>query len=101
MSQAAYFVFTVDVHDPDGMQPYQAQVAQTFPPYGGKLIVAGGALQAIEGQPPRGKVIILQFPSVEQARAWYDSPEYQAILGHRLASAAGDGLLIEGCAVAV
>ncbi|MBA5638333.1 DUF1330 domain-containing protein [Duganella sp. LX20W] len=100
MQQAAYFIFTVDVHDQHGMQPYQAQVAQTYAPYGGKLLVAGGALQAVEGQPPQGRVIILQFPSVEQAQAWHASGAYQAILGYRLASATSDGYLVEGCALA-
>lgn len=98
MSNPAYFVFDVTIHDPAGMQPYQAQVQQTLVPYGGTRLVLGGALDTIEGTGPHGKIIILQFPSVELAHAWHDSPAYQAIVPHRLASATTHAYLVEGIA---
>lgn len=101
MSHPAYFIIHVDIHDPEGMKPYQAQVAATFTQYGGKRIVMGGAMEIMEGALPPGKVVIVQFPSVAQAHAWHDSSQYQAILGHRLAASTGHAYLVEGVAPAV
>ncbi len=98
MSQPAYFVIEVKIHDPEAIKPYQAQVAATYQPFGGERIVAGGVPEAIEGEPPLPRIVILRFPSLEQAHAWHDSPAYQAILGHRLAAAESRAWLVEGVA---
>jgi uncharacterized protein (DUF1330 family) len=54
-----------------------------------------GALEAVEGTPPDG-VIILQFPTVADAKAWYNSPGYQAALPHRLRAATWRSMIVEG-----
>ena len=54
-----------------------------------------GVLEAVEGTPPDG-VIILQFPTVADAKAWYTSPGYQAALPHRLKAAAWRSIIVEG-----
>lgn len=92
----AYFIVDVVIHNPESMKPYQEKVAQTYPPYGGKLLVLGGKSEVLEGTGPRGLTVILEFPSREQAHAWHDSPEYQAIIGHRHASADSHAYLVEG-----
>ncbi|RYF48079.1 MAG: DUF1330 domain-containing protein [Cytophagaceae bacterium] len=101
MSKSVYFVIHVAVHDPEGMKPYQAKVGETFIRHGGKRIVMGGAVEVLEGTIPDGKIVIVQFPSLEHAHAWHDSTEYQAILSHRLASAVSHAYLVEGVATAV
>ena len=60
-----------------------------------RVIVANGALTPVEGAPPDG-VVIIEFPSVEAARAWYESPEYQAVVGERLAATEGRAVIVEG-----
>lgn len=54
-----------------------------------------GAIEAFEGDAPDG-VVLLEFPTAEEARAWYDSPEYQAAIPHRQKGAHYRALLIEG-----
>ncbi|URG49309.1 DUF1330 domain-containing protein [Pectobacterium quasiaquaticum] len=98
MNQPAYFVINVKIHDPEAIKPYQAKVAETYKPFGGERIVAGGLPQTIEGEPPLGRIVILRFPSMELAHAWHDSPVYQAILGYRLAAAESHAYFVEGIA---
>ncbi len=73
----------------------------TLKPFGGLRIAAGGKVVRLEGQPPRGRIIIVQFPSLEQAHAWHESSAYQAILGYRLASSEGHAYFLEGVESAV
>ena len=94
----AYFVIEVRVFDPQGMAPYKAQVEATFVAHGGQRVVAGAVPEILEGSPSEGRVVIVRFPSLAHAHAWHDSPEYQAILGHRLASAHSRAYLVEGVA---
>lgn len=98
MPTPAYFIFDAKIHDPAGMQPYQAKVADTYHRYGGQLLVLGGQTEVHEGLAPQGVLVILQFPSMEQARAWHDSADYQAIIGYRLAAATTHAWLVEGLA---
>ena len=98
MSNPAYFVIDVKITDAEGMKPYQANVEQTYKPFGGELIVAGGIPEALEGDAPVGRIVVLRFPSLEHAHAWHDSPAYQAILGHRLAAAESHAYFVEGVA---
>lgn len=98
MANPAYFIIDVKINDPEGIKPYQAKVAETYAPYGGKPIVAGGKVEVLEGRAPHSIVVMLQFPSIEQARAWHESPEYQAILAYRLAAAESNAYLVEGIA---
>lgn len=98
MSNPAYFVIDVKITDAEGMKPYQANVEQTYKPFGGERIVAGGTPEALEGNAPWGRIVVVRFPSLEQAHAWHASPAYQAILGHRLAAAESHAYLVEGVA---
>ena len=98
MSQPAYFVIDVKITDPEGMKPYQAKVEETYKPFGGERIVAGGLPETLEGDAPLGRIVILRFPSLAQAHAWHDSPAYQAILGHRLAASESNAYFVEGVA---
>ena len=98
MANPAYFVIDVKIKDPDGMKPYQAKVEETFKAFGGKRIVAGGKVDALEGNAPHGKIVIVQFDSMAQAHAWHESPAYKAIIGYRLAAAESHAYLVEGVA---
>lgn len=63
--------------------------------HGLKPLAIYGATEAVEGERPDG-VVLLEFPSVADARAWYDSPEYQAALHHRKLAADYRALIVEG-----
>ena len=58
-------------------------------------LVVYGALEAVEGPTPDG-VVLLQFPSVEDAKAWYNSPAYQSALQHRLKGADYRAIIMQG-----
>jgi uncharacterized protein (DUF1330 family) len=66
------------------------------PPPTMKPLAAYGAIHNLEGTPPDG-LVILEFPNVEAAKAWYNSPEYQAAVPHRIASGNWRALIVEGC----
>jgi uncharacterized protein (DUF1330 family) len=90
---AAYVVVNVEVNDPEAYREYTAQVPGTLEKYGGRFLVRGGEPQVLEGSPlPR--VVVIEFASTEQANAWYQSPEYQAILPIRQRNARTSFLVI-------
>jgi uncharacterized protein (DUF1330 family) len=96
----AYVIFLRDKppHDPAGLAAYQKMNSESVPAYlefGIKPLAVYGATQALEGPAPDGTVI-LQFPNMKDAKAWYDSPEYQAALPHRLNASEYRAFIIEG-----
>lgn len=74
---------------------YLQRIDATLAPFGGRFIVHGATLKVMEGSWP-GHLIVIEFPSLERASAWYASPEYQAILPLRTQNSEGDIILIEG-----
>lgn len=92
----AYVVAQVDVKDPAAYEEYRAQVPATLAKYGGEFLVRGGKVEVLEGEPPLGRVVILRFASLEQARTWYRSPEYAGPLALRQRVAVSRAMLVEG-----
>jgi uncharacterized protein (DUF1330 family) len=93
---AGYIVADIEITDPDEYQKYAQQTAATIERYGGKFLVRGGRSETLEGDWKTKRIVILEFPSVEQAKTWYDSPEYSAIKGIRHRSAISNILLVHG-----
>ena len=93
---AAYIVADIEITDPNEYQTYAKQTAATLERYGGKFLVRGGPSETLEGDWKPKRIVILEFPSVEQAKTWYDSPEYSAIKGIRHRSAISNMLLVQG-----
>lgn len=56
--------------------------------HGGEILVAGPGSEAVEGN-PEPVTVVLKFPSKDALRDWYNSPEYQAIIHHRLENTEG------------
>ena len=81
-----YVIVDVEVHDPIAYKDYTDQVLATVAPYGGRFVVRGGAYETKEGHWQPKRIVVLEFPSFDAARAWYDSPAYQAILPIRQAN---------------
>lgn len=91
----AYYISEFELTDPDGIRPYSAAVESTFVPFGGKYAVRGGKVASLEGEPMK-RVIMIVFPSLEQAQAWYASPRYQEIMPIRHRSAKSRAFIMEG-----
>lgn len=91
----AYVVNEITVTDPERFQTYAAEVPATLPPFGGRYVVRSGATEAVAGAPP-GRIVILEFPSLAQARAWRSSEAYRAILPVRDATSMSRVYIVEG-----
>lgn len=92
---AGYIIADIEVTDPEEYKRYAQQTQATIDKYGGKFIVRGGQPETIEGDWQAKRIIIIEFPSVEQANAWYNSPEYSAIAGIRQHSAISRIILVQ------
>jgi len=92
----AYFIVDNEVTDPAGFEEYRKQVPGTLEKYGGKILVRGGQMQMLEGDWKPKRIVVTEFPSIEQARRWYDSDEYRPLKALRLRTARGSVVLVEG-----
>jgi uncharacterized protein (DUF1330 family) len=92
-----YVIASIDVQDDEVYAGYRARTPDVIAQYGGRFIVRGGAVTPLEGEMGlKGRLVILEFPSVEAARRFYDSPEYQQIIPLRTSASQGALLIVEG-----
>jgi len=77
---SAYVIASVEVLDEKEYERYRQEVPSTLAEYGGRFLVRGGTVEMLEGDWEPHRVVVLEFDTVERARAWYYSPEYQRIL---------------------
>jgi uncharacterized protein (DUF1330 family) len=95
-TMAAYFIVNLDIRDREKFEAYRAGVPAVIERYGGRYLVRGGEIHRVEGDPGFKRLVVLEFPSMEAARHFYDSPEYAPLLRLRQESAASDIVLAEG-----
>jgi uncharacterized protein (DUF1330 family) len=93
---AAYFIANVNVKDPVAYQEYVKAVPATITQYGGKFLARGGRHETLEGEWKPARLIILEFPSMEQLKRWYESEEYRPLKAIRLKHATADLVVVEG-----
>jgi uncharacterized protein (DUF1330 family) len=92
-----YVIAEVEVTDPGTFKEYGDKAPGTIAAYNGRYIVRGGKTISLEGEPPK-RFVVIQFESVEKAKAWEDSPEYNAIKPIRHKSAKSRVFIAEGVA---
>jgi uncharacterized protein (DUF1330 family) len=93
-----YVVAEVTVIDPDAYKQYAAAVVPIVTKFGGRYLVRGGQTVAVEGDPPAGRVVVIEFESLGAARAFEDSAEYRDIAPLRQKAARSRVFLVEGTA---
>lgn len=93
---AAYVIGEIEVTDPQVYEEYRRQVPAVVAQYGGRFIVRGGAVEPLEGGWSPKRLVALEFPSMEQARKWYHSPEYTPLIALRQKASRGRLVLVEG-----
>jgi uncharacterized protein (DUF1330 family) len=93
---SAYIIVDIDIHDAAGLEAYRKQVPATVTKYGGRFIVRGGKFEQLEGEWQPKRLVLLEFPSVEQAGRWYDSEEYRPLKAMRLKASNSNLILVEG-----
>ncbi len=92
-----YVIAEVEVTDPATMQKYVEKMPETLAPFNHHYVVRGGKTQALEGEPPKG-IVVIAFDSAEKAREWYDSPAYEAIKPIRQNATKSRIFIVEGLA---
>lgn len=94
----AYVVVEVTVQDAETYERYKQLAPPAIAAYGGRYLARGGATEVLEGTWQPARLVILEFPTAERARAWWSSPEYAPAKALRQASTLTDMALIEGLA---
>jgi uncharacterized protein (DUF1330 family) len=92
----AYVLVEIRVTDPEAFETYKALSTTALAAHGGTYLARGGATELLEGDPEPERVTLLEFPSADAARAWYDSPEYRLAREARAGAATARFVLVEG-----
>tara|TARA_B100000676_G_scaffold172395_1_gene169525 strand:+ start:3689 stop:3985 length:297 start_codon:yes stop_codon:yes gene_type:complete len=91
-----YVIGQIEINDLEAYKKYPGKAQETVEQYGGRYMVRGGPLVSIEGDAPLSRIVVLEFPSYERAQEWYNSDDYQAVIGLRHAAAYGHMFIVEG-----
>jgi uncharacterized protein (DUF1330 family) len=94
----AYVIGEVMVSDPEGYKAYVAAVTPIVARFGDAYLARGGKTVPVEGAPPAGRVVIVQFPSVTAVEAFEKSPEGMAAAALRHKASTGRFFVVEGVA---
>ena len=92
----AYVIVDIEVTDPVGYEDYKKLAAETVTHHGGKYIARGGRNEILEGEWRPNRLVILEFPSIEQAKSWLNSEEYAPARSLRHKYARTNMVVIEG-----
>ncbi|MCH8183159.1 MAG: DUF1330 domain-containing protein [Proteobacteria bacterium] len=92
----AYVIGNITVTDPSWVEKYVPAVAKIVEKYGGKYIVNTPEVDVLEGGPAPSVTVVLEFPTVEQAKKWYDSDDYAPWIEARKSGSHGDLFLVDG-----
>jgi uncharacterized protein (DUF1330 family) len=93
---AALVVVNVDIKDPVLYEEYKKLAHRTVLAHGGRYVVRGGKVDVLEGSWRPARFVVLEFPSVERAKAWWDSDDYRAARDLRNRIAVTDMIVVEG-----
>jgi uncharacterized protein (DUF1330 family) len=93
----AYVIVNIDVSRPAEYEEYKRLAAPTVTMYGGRYLVRGGKVEVLEGDWCPARYVILEFPTVDRAREWWNSPEYRPVKAIRHRTAESSMILVEGC----
>ena len=91
-----YVIVDIEILDQGKYQKYRQMAASSIGQYGGNYVVRGGRIEPLEGGWTPERLAIVEFASVEQAKAWYNSPEYAPAKKLREEAARGKLLIVEG-----
>ncbi len=92
----AYIIARVQVTDGSRYQEYTKLTPAAIARFGGRFIVRGGKVVTLEGEREERRLVVIEFPSMEQAQAWYHSEEYRGPKEMRFKAADADFLIADG-----
>ena len=93
---SAYLIAEIEVTDPATYEEYRAQVAPTVERRGGRFLVRGGAVHALEGEWTPKRLVVIEFPDVDKLMEWHQSDEYERLKRIRQSSSTSTVLAVEG-----
>ena len=93
---AAYVIYQGVVTDPERYERYKAQAAPSIEAAGGRYLVRGGAVEVMEGDAPAGRVVVLEFPTMQAAVDWYHGVGYSAARALREGAAEAQMFVVDG-----
>lgn len=92
----AYLIGLFRTPVPAELAEYQARVPGVVAQYGGRYVVRGGDHEVLEGEPPGDRYVVVEFPDRDAVKRFYESPEYQAIIGLRTSASHGFLAAVDG-----
>ncbi len=92
----AFYIARVDITDQEAYAEYARIAPGTVIAHGGKYRVRDGRTKTLEGKDNNARNVVIEFPSFDRAEAWYNSPEYQAIIPIRQKAGESDHFIVEG-----
>lgn len=92
----AYIIVDVNITDPARYEDYKKLTPGSLIPYDGKFIVRGGTAETLEGSWKPGRVVVLEFPSLEKAKAWWSSEGYAPAKALRQSASTTQMIVVEG-----
>ncbi len=92
----AYMVARVNVKDPVQYEEYKALAPIAIKKYGGEYLTRGGEMETLEGPEETLRVVLVKYPDMDAARAFYNSPEYKKARDARAEAAEGSFVILEG-----
>jgi len=93
---SAYFIVDIEVTDPEAYENYRSQVPALVAKHGGKYLVRGGAFEVLEGDWTPHRLVVIEFPTSEAAKEFYDSDEYEPLKQMRLNATNSSLIQVEG-----
>jgi len=95
---SAYVIYEGEVLDPERYEDYKPKAAASIVAAGGKYLVRGGEVEVLEGEAPAGRTVVLEFPTMQAALAWYRSEEYTEVRKIREGAARARVYVVDGYA---
>ena len=92
----AYIIAHVEVTNPEQYREYTQRTPEAIARYGGKFMVRGGRAITLEGPEDKRRIVVIEFPTLEQAEIFYRSPEYSAARQIRSGAAIASFIAVEG-----
>ncbi|NJD68005.1 MAG: DUF1330 domain-containing protein [Candidatus Methylomirabilota bacterium] len=92
----AYMILDIEITDPVVFERYRQLAPPALAVYGGKYLARGGRTETLEGEWAPNRLVILEFPDIDHAEQWLESPEYREARALRRQSAKSNIVVIEG-----
>lgn len=93
----AYIIVDVTIENPALYEDYKKLTPASLEPFDGKFIVRGGTAEMLEGNWEPGRIVVVEFPSLEKAKAWWSSALYAPAKAIRQSASQTKMIVVEGC----